>query len=526
MRILVNERIGQAGIDLLKQEHNVDTYKSLTQKELINIIAQYDALIVRGDTEVSKEVIEAGTKLKVIGRAGLEVEHIDIQAATQKGIMVLNAPQGNSASSIEYTLAMILALSRKIPQAYLSLREGNWDRDKFIGSEIKDKVLGIVGLGRVGLGVAQRALAFKMHVLVYDPFISEQKAKEIGISQVDLEFLLSKADYITLHLPATVDTRKMFNKEVFSKMKKGVRLINCAHAEIIDQDALIWALQEGIVAGAALDAWDELDKQSSALLSLPNIICTPRIAPKTQEAETEVGIGVARGVLAALRSEPVSTSLNIPPVSKDNMEKIMPYLLLSEKIGTLAVQLTAGRIKSVEVKYNGGIAMADTKMLTLRVLKAVLNPFLQEDINYVNASEVAKARGIVVKEVKSKEAINFIDLITVTVETERGEHKVAGTLFGKNQGRIVEIDNFRVDVDPVGWLLLVSHEDIPGIAGKIGTVLGEKQINITEMQIVRAEAEDAFAIIVNIRTDIEDSLVNRLKKSEGILNIKKVHFGE
>ena len=509
---------------MLKAEHLVDTYQSLTQEELINIIAQYDALIVRGDVVISKDVIEAGVNLKVIGRAGLEVDHIDIQAATQKGIIVLNAPQGSSASAIEYTLGMMLALSRNIPQAYLSLKEGNWDRYKFIGSEIKDKVLGIVGLGRIGAGVAQRALAFKMQVLAYDPFVSESKAKELGVSLVSLAELLSKADYITLHLPATVDTRKMFNKEAFARMKKGVKLINCAHAEILDYEALIWALQEGIVSGSALDAWDKLDKHYTTLLSMPNVICTPRLAFKTQEAEAEVAISVAKGVLAALKSEPVATSLNIPPISKEMMEKIKPYLLLMEKMGILVVHLTEGRIKNIEVKYNGGISMADTKMLTLGVLKAVLNSVFNEDINLVNAPEVAKAKGIVVKEVKSKEAVNFVDLITVTVGTDKGEHKVAGTLFSKTQGRIVEIDNFRVDIDPTGWLLLVSHEDIPGIAGKIGTVLGENRINITGMQIVRAATEDDFAIIVNIRTDIEDRLMDKLRASDGILSIKKVCF--
>jgi D-3-phosphoglycerate dehydrogenase len=340
-------------------------------------------------------------------------------------------------------------------------------------------------------------MAFQMKVMAYDPFISEDKAKEAGVELADLEVILKKADYITLHLPATVDTKNMFNREVFAAMKKGVRLINCAREEIIDQEALIWALQEGIVAGAALDAWGiEPLNHTSPLLSMDNVICTPRLASRTREAETEVAIGVAKGVLAALKSEPVSTSLNIPPVSKDVMETIKPYLLLMEKIGILMVHLLEGRIKNIEVKYNGEISAVDTKMLTLAVIKGVLNPILQEGVNFVNAPEAAKARGIVIKEVKSKEAVSFVDLITVTVGTDKGEHKVAGTLFGKTRGRIVEIDDFKVDIDPAGWLLAVSHEDVPGIAGKIGTVLGENGINITGMQIVRADTEDAFAILV------------------------------
>ncbi|RNC63098.1 MAG: D-3-phosphoglycerate dehydrogenase [Candidatus Dichloromethanomonas elyunquensis] len=525
MKILVSEKIADTGIQLLRQEHEVDTFCSLSLAELIKIIPEYDALIVRGDTRVSSEVIEAGINLKVIGRAGLEVEHIDIQAATKKGIIVLNAPQGNSASAIEYTLGMILALSRKIPQAYSSLKNGRWERQKFIGVELKGKVLGVIGLGRVGAGVARRVQAFDMRVMAYDPFISEEKAMEMGIDLVDFEMVLQKADYITLHLPTTVDTRNLLNKEAFSMMKKGVRMINCARSGIIDEEALIWALQEGIVCEAALDGFgDEPVDLKNPLLTLDHVICTPRIASRTREAENEVAMGVAKGVLSALRSEPVATSLNIPPVSKDVMDTIKPYLNLMEKMGVLAVHLTEGRIKHVEVRYNGEISMVDTKMLTLAAIKGVLNPILQEAVNFVNAPEVAKARGILVKEVKSKEAKNFLDLITITVISDKSEHRVAGTLFGKTEGRIVEIDNFRVDIDPVDWLLLIPHEDYPGMVGKVGTILGENQINITSMQVGKTEAMGTSIMIVGVQTEIGSFVTGKLKEQIGIQSVKKVHF--
>jgi D-3-phosphoglycerate dehydrogenase len=525
MRILVSKKVAEAGLKLLREEHEVDTYCTLTQEELVKIIPQYDALVVRGDTRVGSEVIKAGKNLKVIGRAGLEVEHIDIQTATKKGIIVLNAPQGNSTSSIEYTLGMILALSRKITQAYLSVKSGKWERQKFIGTEIREKALGVIGLGRVGTGVARRAKAFDMKVFAYDPFISEEKAREIGIDLVDFEEILKKSDYITLHLPTTVDTKNLLNKEAFSKMKKGVRIINCAKGGIIDEKALIWALQEGIVAEVALDAFQEEPlSQSNPLLSMENVICTPRIASRTLEAENEVALGVARGVLAALRSDPVATSLNIPPVSRDVMNKIKPYLHLMEKMGVLAVHLTEGRIKNVEVKYNGGITMVDTKMLTLAVIKGVLNPILQEAVNFVNAPEVAKARGIVVNEVKSKEAKNFVDLITVTVRTDKSEHRVAGTLFGKTEGRIVEIDDSRVDIDPEGWLLIIPHEDYPGMVGKVGTVLGENAINITSMQVGKTESIGTNIMIVGVQTEITLPVMNKLKELIGIQSVKKVYF--
>lgn len=525
MRILVSQKVAEVGIRMLSEEHEVDTYCTLSQEELIKMIPQYDALIVRGDTRVSKEVIEAGDNLKVIGRAGLEVEHIDIQAATKKGIIVLNAPQGNSASSIEYTLGMILALSRKITLAHSSVRSGKWERQKFIGSEMKDKVLGIIGLGRVGTGVALRAKAFEMKVMAFDPFISEEKAKEIGISLVDFDTVIRKSDYITLHLPTTVDTHNLLNKDAFANMKKGVKIINCARGGLIDEEALIWALKEGIVSEAALDAYNDepLDK-TNPLLTMENVICTPRLASRTQESENEVAVEVAKGVLAALRSEPVTHSLNIPPVAKDLMNKIKPYLNLMEKMGVLAVHLTEGRIKSVEVKFNGGISQVDTKMLTLAVIKGVLNPILQEAVNFVNAPEVAKARGIIVKEVKSKETLNFVDLITVTIRTDKSEHKVAGTLFGKMEGRIVEIDDYRVDIDPIGWLLLIPHEDYPGMVGKVGTVLGENKINITSMQVGKTEALGTNIMIVGVQTEISSLIISQLKGLKGIQSVQKVYF--
>ncbi len=525
MKILVSEKVAHTGIRLLEEEHAVDTYGDLPQEELIKIIPRYDGLVVRGDTKVGSDVIEAGKKLRVIGRAGLEVEHIDIQAATKRGIIVLNAPQGNSTSTIEYTLGMILALSRNVPQAYCSVQSGEWERHRFTGTEIREKVLGIIGLGRVGAGVAIRAKAFEMRVLAYDPFISEEKAKEIGIDLVDFEYLLNKSDYITLHLPTTVDTKNLLNENVFKKMKKGVKIINCARGGIIEETALTRALQEGIVAGAALDAFaEEPVDLNSPLLKMANVICTPRIASRTQEAENEVAIGVAKGVLAALRSEPVATSLNIPPVAKDVMDTIKPYINLVEKMGVLAVHLTEGRIKSVEVKYNGYISKVDTKMLTLAVVKGVLNPILQEAVNYVNAPEVAKARGITVKELKSQDTEDFVDLLSVTVRTDKNEHRVAGTLFGKKEGRIVEIDNFRVDVEPIGWLLLIPHEDYPGMVGKVGTILGENSINITSMQVGKTTAIGTNIMIVGVEGEIKCSVLNKLKELIGIQGVKKINF--
>lgn len=525
MRILVNNKVAEAGIKLLREEHDVDTYCSLSQQELIDIIPQYDALLVRGDTIVSSEVIEAGKNLIVIGRAGLEVEHIDIQAATKQGIVVLNAPQGNSASSIEYTIGMILALSRSIPQAYASVRSGAWERRRFIGGELKEKVLGIIGLGRVGMGVAKRAKAFDMRVIAHDPFLSEEKGRELGIQLVDLNTILSKSDYLTLHIPLTADTRDLLDKDAFSKMKTGIRIINCARGGIIEEEALISALHQGIVAGAGLDAFtEEAIDPSSPLLQMDNVICTPRIASSTLEAENEIAVGAARGILAALRSEPVATSLNMPPVTRDVMNTIMPYLNLMRKMCALAVTLTQGRIQNIEVRYNGDISTTDTKMLTLAAIKGVLNPILQEEVNIVNAPEVAKERGITFREIKSKEAQNFVDLISITVKTDMAEHKVSGTLFGKCDQRIVEIDDFRVEIDPSGFFLLIPHEDFPGLIGKVGTVLGENNINISSMQAGKISSMIRSIMIVGIDTEADPVVISQLKEIAGVQKVDKILF--
>lgn len=484
MRILVCEDVVEAGVELLKQEHEVDALYHLSQDELIKIIDGYDALVVRGDTKVTKEVIEAGRNLKVIGRAGVGVEHIDLQAATRGGIVVLNAPQGKSAAAIEYTFGMILALSRNIPQAYTAVKDGRWIQDIYTGSELKDKVLGVIGLGRVGKGVAQRAKAFEMKVMAYDPFISEENLAGLGIELVNAKELLQKADFLTIHVPFTVDTKHLLNEEAFAQMKKGVRIINCARGGIIDEKALFKALENGIVSGVALDAFEQEPLATdNPLLNRPDVICTPHIANWTHEAQNEVAVRVAREVLAALRAEPVTTSLNIPPVSKASMETIKPYINLVEKMGVLAVHLAEGRIKSIEMKYNGEVSQVDTKMLTLAIVKGVLNPILQEAVNFVNAPEVAKSRGITVSEIKSQETENFVGLVSVTVRTDKSEHRVSGTLFGKKEGRIVQIDKHRVDIDPQGWLIIIPHEDYPGMVGKVGTILGEYSININSMQV-------------------------------------------
>ncbi|MDR1604882.1 MAG: phosphoglycerate dehydrogenase [Gracilibacteraceae bacterium] len=525
LQILVSEKVAPAGLALLREAGTVDTYSHIGREELKNIIAGYDALIVRGDTVVDEEVIAAGLNLKVIGRAGLEVDQIDIPAATRHGVMVLNAPQGASASHIEYTMGMLLALSRQIPLAYATVRAGRWERESIAGTELREKTLGIIGFGRIGAGLAERAQAFHMRLLAHDPFISKARGRELGAELTDLPSLLAQSDYITLHVPLSEDSRHLLDAQAFQLMKPGVRIVNCARGGLVDEAALLAALQSGLVAGAALDCFEQEPlPPDHPFLSLPQVVCTPRLAARTEEAENEVAVVVARGVLAALRAEPVATSLNIPPVSRTVMETIRPYLILVEKMGVLAVHLTGGGIKSVEVSYNGEISAIDTKMLTLGVLKGILNPILQEDVNFVNAPEVAKARGISVVEFKSPDTENFVDLITVKIKTDDAICETAGTLFGRTQGRIVRINSCRVDVEPKGWLLWIPHENMPGMVGKVGLALGEKGININGMQLATTADPNLSVMILAVAQDVERDVAQILTDLAGVHSVKKVVF--
>ncbi|MFZ3101948.1 MAG: phosphoglycerate dehydrogenase [Desulfitobacteriaceae bacterium] len=525
MKILVTDKVSELGVAILQREFSVDVKNNLSPEELLQIISEYDALVVRSETKVTKAVLDVATNLKVIGRAGVGVDNIDVAAATQKGVIVLNAPDGNTIAATEHTMAMMMALARNIPQAYRSMKEGKWERNKFMGIEMRGKTLGIIGLGRIGSGVAKRAIAMEMNIMAYDPFITTERATELGIQLADLDAIYAASDFLTFHLPLTSETKGMLNKETFAKMKKGIRLVQCARGGIIVEEDLLEAVKEGIVAGAAIDVFDKepVDPQNS-LLALDNVIYTPHLGASTKEAQVGVAVDVAEGVLIALRGEPVMTAVNMPPIAAQVMEIIKPYLYLAEKMGNLAVSLADGRINSIEVEYNGEISEVDTKMLTLAILKGMLNPLLQGTVNYVSAPVIAKSRGIKIKEVRSNETENFANLISVRVQTDKNEHRVAGTLFGRQEDRIVLIDQYRVDVDPKGYLLIAPHNDRPGIIGKVGNILGENEINITSMQVGRSEEEGKQLMVVGVQTDISNDVLLKIKAVDGILGGKVVNF--
>lgn len=525
MKVLVSDAVSPQGVELLRQHFPVDVKTKLPPAELLKLIPEYDALVVRSETKVTKEVLAAAANLKVIGRAGVGVDNIDVAAATARGVIVLNAPEGNTIAATEHTLAMLLALARNIPQAYASEKQGQWQRSKFTGVEVRGKTLGIIGLGRIGANVAKRAQAFDMHVMAYDPFLTAERAQALDVELVELDALLAAADFITLHMPLTAETKHLISAAAIAKMKQGVRLINCARGGIIDEQALCAALESGHVAGAALDVLEkEPVDPANPLLTRDNVIFTPHLGAQTAEAQVNVAVDVARGVIAALRGDPVTTAVNIVPVPAHVMQFIRPYLTLAEKMGCLAVHLAEGRIAAVEVQYRGEIAEYDTRLLTTAVVKGLLNPILQDTINYVNAPGVAKARGISVQESCSKDTENFANLMVARVRTDKGETVVGGTLFGKDDPRIVAINGYRVDVVPAGWLLIGPHIDRPGMVGKVGTILGEHDINIFSMQVGRTERAGTNIMVMGVEADIPTPVMLKIRAVDGILGAKLVNF--
>jgi D-3-phosphoglycerate dehydrogenase len=525
MRILVSDKLSDAGIEILQKSFPVDVKLKLPPEELIRIIPEYDALLVRSETKVTKEVIAAATKLKAIGRAGVGVDNIDVEAATQKGIIVMNAPDGNTVAATEHTIALMLALARSVPQAGQSMQEGRWDRSKFMGVEMRGKTLGVVGLGRIGSGVAKRALAMEMKVIGYDPYVNSAHAKAHSIELVTLEEIWANADFITLHMPLSKETKYLLNSETFAKMKKDARIVNCARGPIINEADLAEAVKSGQIAGAALDVFEKepLDP-ASPLIGIPNIILTPHLGASTEEAQINVAIDVADAVVAVLKGEPISTAVNMAPVAPHVLEVIKPYLTLAEKMGRLVLNLSSGPINNIEIEYNGEISQLDTKMLSIAVVKGLLAPLLQTSVNYVNALPIAKDRGIKIKEMNSKELTIFANQITIRAKTDKGEqHMVSGALFG-DEGRIVFIDGHRLEIDPVNWLIILPHIDQPGMIGKIGNILGDVKINIAGMQMGRTSKAGVSIAVMTVEAHVPDEVIDKIMAVDGILGAKLVDF--
>jgi D-3-phosphoglycerate dehydrogenase len=516
IKVLVADAIADLGVEQLQSAGiEVAVKTKLGPEELVEEIKDYDAIIVRSATKVTKDVIAAGTKLKIIGRAGIGLDNVDVETATARGIMVANAPEGNVISAAEHTIALLMSQARRIPQANVCLKEGEWNR-KLKGVELYDKVLGVVGLGRVGALVAARAKGFEMQVIAFDPYVSKERFQELGIKMVDnLDDLLRQADFITIHLPLTDTTKSLIGKQEIGRMKEGVRIINTARGGIIDEGALTQAIEDGKVAGAALDVFSKEPCTSSKLFNFEQVVVTPHLGASTVEAQDRAGIIIAQQVIAGLNGEFVSNAVNIAAASVE--EAVKPFLPLAEKLGRLLTHIASTPMNTIEIEYAGKIANYDISILTVAALKGLFTNVIHEPVTFVNAPLLAKERGLDVKEVKTKTAKDYISTITVVGKDTDIWISAGGTLIGKNnQERFVNIYDFDIDMVPSEYMAFFQYEDKPGMIGKVGTILGESGINIANMQVGRKVVGGDALMGINVDVPISDEIMEDIKEQAGI----------
>jgi len=517
-RVLVSDPLAEEGLEILKKACDVDVKTELKEDELCRIIGDYDALLVRSGTEVTAKVIEAGKRLRFIGRAGAGVDNIDTDAATRKGIIVANAPEGNTLAATEHTMAMMLSLARNIPQATASLKKKEWKRSKFMGVELNDKVLGIVGFGRIGRELAKRANALDMRCVAYDPFISKERAAQLGVEMMSVEELFRIADVITVHTPLIKETKHLVNAKTISTMKDGVRIINCARGGIIDEKALYDAIRCGKVAGAALDVFEAEPPFESPLLTLDQVIVTPHLGASTVEAQQNVAISVARQCIEVLNGGGAKYVVNAPMVPPELAEVLEPYAQLAEKMGRFAIQIAPGRLSSVECIYGGDLSAyaGSMKFVTRLALKGLLDPILQQPVNIVNAEFIAKERGITVSETVTQESHGFKNLITIRIKTDKTEETVSGTVFFKGRSRIVAVGGYTMDMIPEGYVIVSRHLDKPGVIGRASTILGKCNINIAGMQVGRINPGEEAIMVLNVDSEVPEEVMEEIRSMPGI----------
>jgi D-3-phosphoglycerate dehydrogenase len=523
MKVLASDKIAESGLKKLKDAgFEVDMKTGLSEDELVKIIGDYDALVVRSETKVTPKIIEAAKKLKIIARAGVGVDNVDLPSATKKGIIVVNSPEGNTIAAAEHTWAMLLAMSRNIPLAQASLRSGKWERSKFTGVEVFDKTLGVLGLGKIGSRVALYGIAFGMKVIGYDPFVPKEYAEKLGVELKDLDDVIKESDYLTLHLPKNKDTANMINAEKIKMMKDGVRIVNCARGGVINEQDLYEALKSKKVAAAALDVFDkEPPDPTNPLLTLDNAVTVPHLGAATVEAQVNVAIDVVEQIIDVLKGGSARAAVNIPSMKPAVLSAVAPFMKLAEKMGKLAAQLSDEAVSEVTISYIGEVADKDTSPLTVAVMKGLLEPAV-EGVNYVNAPIVAKERGLKIVESKTKESQDFTNKISVSVGQDKKKRIVEGSLFASLGERIVGIDGFSVDAIPSGYLIVASNIDKPGIIGSVGTVLGKNKINIAGMEVGRNKVGEKAVMVLNIDGPVSDKVLKELEEVEGIHTAKLV----
>lgn len=518
MKILISDKISQQGIELLQQEAawQVDAKTSLAPAQLLEIIGSYDGLLVRSNTKVSAEVIEAGKNLKVIGRAGTGVDNINLEAATNKGIVVMNTPGGNSVSVAELAMGLMLSMARAVPQASASTKEGKWDRKSFTGLELKDKTLGIVGFGKIGMEVAKRAKAFQMNLLVYDPYVSERLTQDFSVKLVPLNELFAGSDIITLHVPLVEATRHLINTSSITRMRDGVRIINTARGELINESDLAAALDSGKVASAALDVLSqEPPTPDNPLPVHPKVIVTPHIAASTAEAQDMVGVEIAEQVRGFLKDGIIRNAVNFPSVSFEEYKKIGPFLQLGENLGGFISQICEGRLSEVGIRYYGETVDINTHLIASSILVGILKPQLGEGINLINARKHLDERGILLIESHSTRVRSYSNLISVRVKSEVREEWIEGTILSKDNIRLVSVDGIDIEAPLHGSILFIRNNDTPGVIGQIGTLLGNNQINIANFALGRSESRHAVGV-VNVDNRISESLLRQIRACPSI----------
>src|SRR6266404_4305390 len=508
MKVLVRETIADAGIELLRGKFDVVID---TDSPLEEIVSDYDALIVRSATKVTADIVERATHLKVIGRAGVGVDNVDVDAATRRGIVVANAPESNVVSAAEHAVGLLIALARNIPQAHAALVEGRWERSKWCGVELADKVLGVLGFGRIGRQVARRALGLQMKVVAYDPFVSAERFRELGVESATFNEVLERAEFLTLHLPLTDETRHSIDADAIGRMRDGARLINAARGELVDEDALVAALESGKLGGAAVDVFSK-EPYDGPLLSAPNIVVTPHLAASTEEAQDRAGVIVAEQVAAALEGGLVSNAGNIPVIGAEDLEALGPYLPLAAKLGRLAMELTGGKADEIVLTSYGRLADRDTRLLTVAALNGAFQGRADRPVNYVNAPSIAHERGIEVREERSQSARDYTNLLRVEITVGEETTRIAGTTIGRdNRQWLVNALGFDLEIELSPLMVLFRYDDVPGVIGRVGTLFGEAGVNIANMTVSRSRRGGKALMVLSVDSAPPAELVERIR---------------
>ena len=523
-RVLISDKMDPNAARIFEERGcTVDVITGETPEQLIARIGDYDGLAIRSSTKVTKDVLAASKNLKVVGRAGIGVDNVDIPAASAQGVVVMNTPFGNSITTAEHAIALIFALARQIPEANAQTQAGKWPKNDFMGVEVTGKTLGLIGAGNIGSIVASRALGLRMKVVAFDPFLSPERAVEMGIEKVELDDLLARADFITLHTPLTDQTRNILSAENLAKTKKGVRIVNCARGGLIDEAALKAGLDSGHIAGAALDVFQTEPAKDSPLFGTPGFICTPHLGASTNEAQVNVALQVAEQMADFLVNGGVTNALNMPSLSAEEAPKLKPYMALAEQLGSMVGQLTTGAIPRISIHAEGAAADLNIKPIVAAVLAGFLR-IQSATVNMVNAPFLAKERGIEVREIKSEKAGDYHTLIRVSVKTDAGERSVAGTLFSNSEPRLVELFGIKVEAELDGPMMYIVNEDAPGFIGRIGTLLGENAINIGTFNLGRREAGGEAVLLLSVDSPVKGEMLDKAKALPGVKRVMALAF--